>query len=335
LKENPLLKEVPVIFLAKESEVEERVKSMSSGIDDYIYRPYIPEEVLARVDSIIQEVEIIDQGGHDAKHGFSGNLAEMNLVDLIQTFDLGEKSGVINMLYDDEKGLVCFDKGKVIDARLDGFDSEGALTTMLTWLEGSFFVTLEETQCERVLNKSNRDILLLGSKLIQEWRELAGQLPPLDSVVVASNSADYNSLTPVEKRVLSVFQSPQRIKRGVSLCKLDVLTSLRLVKKFLGNGWLVESPTVGRENIGGNEMMERVKEVKESSQSLHSRIASFFKRRPQMDFESENPAQQDSKGHLADEKKNPFGTNHRSRVPHRIYLSRGDLLLIRQQLLVE
>jgi CheY-like chemotaxis protein len=335
LKENPLLKEIPVIFLAKELEVEERIKSMSSGIDDYIYKPYIPEEVVARVDCIIQEVETIDQAMHDSKHGFSGNLAEMNLVDLIQTLDLGEKSGVINMLHDDEKGLVCFDKGKVIDAHLDGFDSEGALTTMLTWLDGSFYVTLEESQHERVLNKSNRDILLLGTKLIQEWRELAGQMPPFDSAIIASNGADYDSLTSIEKRVLSVFQSPVRIKRGISLCKLDVLTSLRLIKKFLNNGWLVAAPTAGMENADGNEMMDRVKEIKESSHSLHSRIASFFKRRAQTDFESENPSQRDLKEHLTDEKKNPSGRNHQIRLPHKVYLSRGDLLLIRQQLLGE
>jgi len=335
LKENPLLKEIPVIFLAKELEVEERIKSMSPGIDDYIYKPYIPEEVVARVDCIIQEVETIDQAMHDSKHGFAGNLAEMNLVDLIQTLDLGEKSGVIHLLHDDEKGLVYLDKGKVIDAHLDSFDSEGALTTMLTWLDGSFYVTLEELQRARILNKSNRDILLLGTKLIQEWRQLAGQLPPFDSAVMASNGIDNNSLTPIEKRVLSVFQSPVRIKRGISLCKLDGLTSLKLVQKFLNNGWLVAAPTAGTENADGNEMMDRVKEIRESSHSLHTRIASFFKKRSQTDFESENPSQGDLKEHLADEKKNPSGRNHQSRLAHRIYLSRGDLMLIRQHILAE
>lgn len=50
LKQEPAFKPIPVIFLSALSEVEDKVKAFGSGGADYITKPFVLEEVLARVE---------------------------------------------------------------------------------------------------------------------------------------------------------------------------------------------------------------------------------------------------------------------------------------------
>ncbi|MDB9314044.1 response regulator [Spirulina sp. CS-785/01] len=50
LKEDPTMKEIPVIFMTALSETENKVKGLQMGAVDYITKPFQQEEVLARID---------------------------------------------------------------------------------------------------------------------------------------------------------------------------------------------------------------------------------------------------------------------------------------------
>jgi DNA-binding response OmpR family regulator len=49
LKADPSTREIPVILLTSQSGVQDRVEGLLGGADDYIPKPYQPEELLARV----------------------------------------------------------------------------------------------------------------------------------------------------------------------------------------------------------------------------------------------------------------------------------------------
>lgn len=49
LKNNPLLKEIPVIFISAATDLEDKVQAFQAGGVDYITKPFQKEEVLARV----------------------------------------------------------------------------------------------------------------------------------------------------------------------------------------------------------------------------------------------------------------------------------------------
>ena len=48
---------IPFIFLTAKSEVEHRVEALRNGADDYILKPFEPEELAARVQSILHRIE--------------------------------------------------------------------------------------------------------------------------------------------------------------------------------------------------------------------------------------------------------------------------------------
>jgi len=49
IKDNPAWKDIPVIFLSSYKSTDKKMKAFSLGAVDYIEKPYVPEEVIARI----------------------------------------------------------------------------------------------------------------------------------------------------------------------------------------------------------------------------------------------------------------------------------------------
>ncbi len=54
---NPLVANVPIIILTAKSETEDKLRGFEAGADDYITKPFGPQELLARVRAKIRRVE--------------------------------------------------------------------------------------------------------------------------------------------------------------------------------------------------------------------------------------------------------------------------------------
>src|SRR6266478_1363127 len=61
LKENPATRLVPVVLITGLSEREERVRGIEAGADDFLSKPIFPEELFARVKSLIKLKEFTDE----------------------------------------------------------------------------------------------------------------------------------------------------------------------------------------------------------------------------------------------------------------------------------
>lgn len=57
LRDNPDTSQIPVILLTQKTHVEDRVKGFESGADDYVPKPFEPQELLARIDSLLKRSE--------------------------------------------------------------------------------------------------------------------------------------------------------------------------------------------------------------------------------------------------------------------------------------
>lgn len=57
LRDNPDTSQIPVIMLTQKTRVEDRVKGLESGADDYVPKPFEPQELLARIDSLLRRSE--------------------------------------------------------------------------------------------------------------------------------------------------------------------------------------------------------------------------------------------------------------------------------------
>lgn len=51
IKENNSTKEIPIIFLTAKTEIEDVIKGFDLGAVDFITKPFIPKEILARIEN--------------------------------------------------------------------------------------------------------------------------------------------------------------------------------------------------------------------------------------------------------------------------------------------
>jgi putative two-component system response regulator len=61
LKENPITRLVPFVLITGLSEREDRVRGIEAGADDFLSKPIFPEELFARVKSLIKLKEFTDE----------------------------------------------------------------------------------------------------------------------------------------------------------------------------------------------------------------------------------------------------------------------------------
>ena len=86
LKSDERFRHIPYVFLTNQKSVEFKVKGLELGGDDYLTKPIYIKEIVIRVKMILQKVEKERHEKRETKAGFAGSLADMGVVDLVQTF---------------------------------------------------------------------------------------------------------------------------------------------------------------------------------------------------------------------------------------------------------
>jgi len=332
LKSNATTRHIPVVVLTREVELEDRLNSLAVGVDDYISKPFYPDEVAARIEMIMQEMELIEES-RSLKHGFMGHLSEMNLVDLIQTLELGKKSAIIYLSRGGFEGRIYVNEGLVIDAYIEGTDPSKALTKMLTWLDGSFWVSLQRVDRLRMINQDNHDILIKGTQLIHQWRQLISQLPSLNTLLQAIKTNESTSLTKAEYNFLGIFSNVKSILQGIEESGLDDIEALGFIKSLLDKGYLIQGSSVSaNNNIAKTGLFNGIESEKSNGHNGYSRIASFFKRKSNGTSHTREETEDGKNGETMDELYPKRAYSPKALTSHKVYLSKAELLIIRQKL---
>ena len=122
---------VPIIFLTAKGEVENRIKGLELGADDYIGKPFEPKELLLRIKNIINKSNKNDL---NVKH-FVGN-AKIDLDKM--SINFGEKNKKINS--SEKKVLIemLANPGKTYSrneiGKISGISQERSIDVMITRL---------------------------------------------------------------------------------------------------------------------------------------------------------------------------------------------------------
>ena len=140
LKADERFRGIPFVFLTSQKSVEAKVRGLELGGDDYLTKPIYIKEVVTRVRMILQKAERDRAERRETKNGFAGSIADMGVVDLVQTFEFGRKTGSLLLTEGERSGTVWFRVGRVVEAELGRLVGELALYRMLTFAEGEFEV---------------------------------------------------------------------------------------------------------------------------------------------------------------------------------------------------
>src|SRR5262245_24134017 len=248
LKEHQDWAAIPVVFLTSQKSIEDKIRGLELGVEDYLTKPIFVRELIARVNLLLarrtREGIATRHKTDTGRTRFSGAIADMNVVDLLQTFEVSRKSGIVHLTNSDADAHIFFREGKVVDAALGRLCGEEAVYRALIWNEGEFEVEFCKVDNADVIESSTQGLLMEGMRRLDEWGRLLEALPPLTTVfeVDADELLERLNEIPDELNgILRLFDGKRTLMQVVEASPLEDVSTLSTISKLYFEGLLVRA----------------------------------------------------------------------------------------------
>jgi DNA-binding response OmpR family regulator/Flp pilus assembly protein TadD len=247
LKERVEWSAIPVVFLTSQKSIEDKIRGLELGVEDYLTKPIFVRELIARVNLLLarRTQENIAANRTPSLAGrtrFSGSTQDMAVVDLLQTFEVSRKSGVVHLRSGAQEAHIYFRDGKVVDAELGRLRGEEAIYRALIWNEAAFEVEFNAIGNEDVIGGSTQAILMEGMRRVDEWGRLCEQLPPLSTIFEIDHEQLLDRLNEIPDElngILRLFDAQRTLSNVVDDSPFEDLSTLSTITKLYFEGLLV------------------------------------------------------------------------------------------------
>jgi CheY-like chemotaxis protein len=185
IKARPDWAKIPFLFVSGRKSIEDKIRGLELGVDDYLTKPIYIREIGIRVRTALQRAERERmESRREGRTRFAGDLADVGVVDLVQTIELNRKSGIIHVANRDGRhGSIYFRDGKVIDAEVGRLSGANAVYRLFTWSEGQFAVEFKQIRRHDVIDAAMAPLLMEGMRRLDESTHLLEKLPSPKSVL--------------------------------------------------------------------------------------------------------------------------------------------------------
>jgi len=97
-----------------------------------------------------------------------GSLAQMNVIDLLQSLELGRKTCSLGISNNGEQCELFFTEGQISHAIYGDLKGDEAVYKVLGWTAGNFQIDFEASSGENTTTRSTQGLLMEGLRLLDE-----------------------------------------------------------------------------------------------------------------------------------------------------------------------
>jgi len=245
LRANPRTHDIELLFLGACPDDADR-----SDLDGDVMPPPIdPDRVARRLQVLLMQrrspksdaEERVDPGGVE------GRLSQLSLADLLELFHSGRKTGTVELTRGEEQGgepetvgRVVLSAGDVIHAEAGEVQGAKALYRLLAWDRGSFAFKPEPVAATPTVHSPTRTLLREGRRQLNEWEQLAFELPPADAHValIVERGSLPNVIHPLTHEVLVALERHSRVRDILDHCASPDYQVLRTLHTLIERGML-------------------------------------------------------------------------------------------------
>jgi DNA-binding response OmpR family regulator len=242
---------IPVIFLATQRSVEDKIRGLELGVEEYLTKPIFVRELLARVNVVLarrtQESLSDQRASGNLKTRFAGSIQDMTVVDLLQTFEISRKSGTITFKSGSRLGYVWFKDGRMIDAEVGTLRGEEAVYRMLVWNEADFEVDFGPVDREEHVEQPTSVLVMEGMRRADEWGRVVEQLPPLSETFEVDHEKLIERLSEIPDElngILRLLDGRRTLMEVVDESPFEDLSTMATLSKLYFEGLLVPSAAI-------------------------------------------------------------------------------------------
>src|SRR5215472_4752788 len=184
LRSRPATANFSAIILASKSDITERL-SQQDPVDDVVEKPFFLKEATRRIKRVIDKIALEKMTKAAPSDGvLRGSLAQMNVIDLMQSLEMGRKSCLLSLTRDDEKCDVYFNEGQVVHAGYGSLKGDEAVFKLLSWTGGNFQIDFEGKTTETTTRLNTQGLLMEGLRLLDESRRDTGEKTEEEDVLL-------------------------------------------------------------------------------------------------------------------------------------------------------
>jgi len=178
---------ISVILLATKSEISEKLATQDHVADDFVEKPFFLREATQRIKRVIDKIALEKMSKSTSSDGtVRGNLAQMNVIDLVQSLEMGRKSCLLTLTNDNDKCEMYFSEGQVTHATYGSLSGDQAVFKVLLWTGGNFQINFEGKTKQQTTTLNTQGLLMEGLRLLDESKRDSGQSEEEEDVLLDS-----------------------------------------------------------------------------------------------------------------------------------------------------
>jgi CheY-like chemotaxis protein len=170
-------KQIPFIFLASRSDIEDKLRPMVEGVEEFIAKPFFVKDLVRSAKKVVDRLHLEKLQKRAVRPGvIQGRLEEMSILDLMQSLEMGQKSCRLTIRHGDEVCEMFFAAGQCADARLGSFQGEAAVFQVVRWPAGEFEIDFNASPERATIARTTTGLLMEALRLMDEGqRDASGE----------------------------------------------------------------------------------------------------------------------------------------------------------------
>jgi CheY-like chemotaxis protein len=169
LKGRPATARIPIILLASKNDINEKLKPIQDSVEDFLEKPFFLKDAMARIKRVLDKIALEKMAREASADGsLRGSLEQMNVIDLIQSLEMGRKSCLLTLTQNVDRCELYVSEGQITHASYGSLVGDDAVYKALTWQDGNFHIDFKGRSAEQTTTRSTQGLLMEGLRLLDE-----------------------------------------------------------------------------------------------------------------------------------------------------------------------